>query len=144
MPYLQLVTNVSKKLITDEFAENFRSTLAKSMGEQHVMLYIESGIAGVKFICFLSFETNRNTFDIKCLNEEQMISFSGNEPCAFVTVMALKGLGVEENKKHSAAISSALEKIGIPFDRNFICFIENEPYQIGHKGTTFEELLKKT
>lgn len=45
MPYLQLITNVAKNLITDEFTDNLRNTLAKTLGEQkdHIMIYIEAG-----------------------------------------------------------------------------------------------------
>ena len=39
------------------------------------------------------------------------MSFGGsNEPCAYVTLMSIGKLGLDENKKHSNAIMTALEK----------------------------------
>ena len=40
-----------------------------------------------------------------------MMTFGGsNEPCAYVCLMSIGKLGVEENKKHSDAIMTVLEK----------------------------------
>lgn len=72
-----------------------------------------------------------------------MISFGGTkEPCAYVTIMSIGSLGVEENKKHSKAIMSELEKIGIPADRTYIYFEDAQPFEIGFNKTTFAEIFK--
>ena len=40
------------------------------------------------------------------------MTFGGtNEPCAYVTLMSIGRLGIEENKKHSNAIMNELEKL---------------------------------
>ena len=54
------------------------------------------------------------------------MTFGGtNEPCAYVTLMSIGRLGIEENKKHSNAIMNELEKLlEIPPSRvYFIRFI---------------------
>ena len=50
------------------------------------------------------------------------MSFGGsNEPCAYVTLMSIGKLGLDENKKHSNAIMISLEKhLGISPAR--VCF----------------------
>lgn len=72
-----------------------------------------------------------------------MMSFGGTkEPCAYVTVMSIGKLGVEENKQHAKAIMTELEKIGVPPSRAYIYFEDAQPFEVGFNKTTFAELLK--
>lgn len=71
------------------------------------------------------------------------MSFGGTpEPCAYVTLMSIGRLGVEENKQHSKAIMCELEKLGIPPNRVYIHFQDAQPFEIGYNKTTFAEILK--
>lgn len=53
-----------------------------------------------------------------------MVFGGTNEPCAYVTLMSIGRLGIEENKKHSNAIMNELERsLGIsPARVGFISF----------------------
>lgn len=71
------------------------------------------------------------------------MSFGGtNEPCAYVILMSIGRLGLEENKMHSKAIMTELEKIGIPANRVYIYFQDAQPFEVGYNKTTFAEILK--
>ena len=56
--------------------------------------------------------------------------------------MSIGKLGVEENKQHSKALMSELEKIGIRPDRTYIYFEDAQPFEVGFNKTTFAEILK--
>jgi phenylpyruvate tautomerase len=66
-------------------------------------------------------ELSRHILFVLC--KDQNMTFGGtNEPCAYVTLMSIGRLGIEENKKHSNAIMNELEKLlEIPPSR--VCFI---------------------
>jgi phenylpyruvate tautomerase len=71
---------------------------------------------------------------------DQLLSFAGSDsPSAFVTVMSIGHLGVEENKKHSAAIAAELEKLGVASNRAYILFQDATASDVGFKGTTFAD-----
>lgn len=70
------------------------------------------------------FVKNKNKFYIKSfkvysfsslavhiLPDQNMVFGGTNEPCAYVTLMSIGRLGIEENKKHSNAIMNELEKL---------------------------------
>jgi phenylpyruvate tautomerase len=72
-----------------------------------------------------------------------MIRFGGSEePCAYVSLMSIGQLGVEENKRHSKAIMDELEKLGIPSSRVYIYFQDALPFEVGFNKTTFADILK--
>lgn len=53
------------------------------------------------------------------VNPDQLVLWGGSdEPCGFASLKSIGQLGVQENKKHAAAISEYLDKnLGIPRDR---------------------------
>ena len=118
MPFLQVNTNIPKEKITEQFTLSLTDVLAKTLSKpkDYCAVHILPG---------------------------QMISFGGtNEPCAYVSLMSIGRLGVEENKKHSHALMGALEKLGIPSSRIYIYFQDALPFEVGYNKTTFAEILK--
>ena len=72
-----------------------------------------------------------------------MMTFGGTKgPCAYVSVMSIGHLGIEENKKYSNVFMAELEKIGIPSTRVYIYFQDALPFEFGFNKTTFAEILK--
>jgi hypothetical protein len=53
--------------------------------------------------------------------------------------MSIGRLGVEQNKKHSAAIGQELENLGIPVNRAYISFEDGLVSNIGYNKTTFAD-----
>lgn len=64
-----------------------------------------------------------------------------SEPCALITVLSIGRLGIEENKKHSKAIMTELNKLGIPGDRMYISFVDPKPEDVGYNFSTFHGIL---
>jgi len=56
--------------------------------------------------------------------------------------MSIGKLGVEENKKHAAVLHDHIEKnLGIPRNRLYITFIDEDAANVGYNGTTFHEIF---
>ena len=118
MPFLQINTNVPKEKITEEFSLNLTQVMAETLNKpkDYCAVHILPG---------------------------QFISFGGtNEPCAYITLMSIGRLGVEENKKHTQVIMAELEKLYIPPSRVYIYFQDVLPFEVGYNKTTFAEILK--
>ncbi|CAF0742811.1 unnamed protein product [Brachionus calyciflorus] len=118
MPMLQINTNIRKEKITEEFNLNLVDVLAETLNKP-------KGYCAVHILA------------------DQLMSFGGTfEPCAYVTLMSIGRLGVEENKKHSKVIMNELEKLGIPPNRVYIYFQDAHPFEVGYNKTTFADILK--
>ncbi|KAF5301088.1 hypothetical protein FQA39_LY10907 [Lamprigera yunnana] len=71
------------------------------------------------------------------------LSWGGStDPAAFATLTSIGALGVEENKKHSKALSEFINKeLAIPSNRMYISFHNIPTSDLGYNGTTFHEIL---
>ncbi|XP_028764505.1 macrophage migration inhibitory factor homolog [Neltuma alba] len=115
MPCLNLSTNVSLDGVdTSAILSEATSSLAKLIGkpEAYVMVVLKGSVP---------------------------ISFGGNEqPAAYGELVTIGGLGPDENKKLSAAISSILEtKLSVPKSRFFLKFYGSKGSEFGWNGSTF-------
>lgn len=117
MPSLTIYTNVAKSQIPDDFCANLTKVLAGTLGkpESYCLVHI--------------------------IPDQLMTWNSTNEPCANVSVLSIGKLGVEENKRHSNAIMTELNKIGIPSTRMYIHFIDPKPGDVGYNNSTFHGIL---
>ncbi|CAF0742843.1 unnamed protein product [Brachionus calyciflorus] len=120
MPVLQINTNIRKENFTEKFNSNLVDVFAQTLNKP-------------KEFCVLH------------VLADQLLTFAGtSEPCAYVILMSIGQLGVEENKKHSKAIMDELEKIGIPPNRMYIVFNDSHPSQsISSKLSNLPEWAQK-
>lgn len=114
MPSLSISTNVALEgFNTSEILSEISKSVAKIIGkpEAYVMVQLKGSVA---------------------------ISFGGTEePAAYGELVSIGGLGSDTNKKLSAAIATALEKITVPKSRFYIKFYDVKRSDFGWNGTTF-------
>lgn len=121
MPHLRIETNAKSENIkslekcVEEFHEEFQKTIGKP--HEYVAVTIVPDVA----------------------------MMMGKDPKALtaqVTLTSIGKLGVEENKKHSAALFPIITKhFGVKSDKCYIYFNDVQTSDIGYKGTTFHEIL---
>lgn len=64
------------------------------------------------------------------------------EPCGVAKLLSLGQLGVAENQKHAKALYAHFEKtLGIPNNRLYLQFIDEDPANLGYQGTTFKAIF---
>nr|ABM55630.1 macrophage migration inhibitory factor-like protein [Maconellicoccus hirsutus] len=118
MPYFKLDTNVPRSKITPDFLKSTSKLVASTLGKPESYVVVQ-------------------------VNGDQSIIWGGTEePCGYATLMSIGKLGIEENKKHAAAIYEHLLKhLGIPGDRMYINFVDSAPSTVGYNGSTFHPIL---
>ncbi|XP_028157647.1 macrophage migration inhibitory factor homolog [Ostrinia nubilalis] len=118
MPHLRIETNVPKNSISQDFLSKATKVIAKTLGkpEQYCAVSVIPDLP---------------------------MSFSGTtEPCAIATLMSIGALGVEENKKHAKVLYELVQKeLGVPTDRMYITFQNEQTSNVGFKGTTFHDIF---
>ena len=121
MPHLRIETNVKLEDIKDmqqciqEFHEAFQNTIGKP--HEYVAVTIVPSVA-------------------------MMMGKDPKVATAQATVTSIGKLGIEENKKHSAAIFPMITKhLGVEPDKCYIIFNDVKTCDVGYKGTTFHEIL---
>ena len=75
--------------------------------------------------------------------KDQLMTFGeSTEPCAYVTLLSIGRLGVEENKRYSKAIMEALQtELGISPLKCFIFFNDYKAADVGYDKSTFDGVL---
>ncbi|XP_019874749.1 D-dopachrome decarboxylase-A [Aethina tumida] len=118
MPHLRIETNVPEANIPKDLPAKLCQVLAKSLGKP-VSYCVATVVGGVN------------------------MSWGGSTvPCAQATLMSIGALGVEPNKKHSAAIFEVITKeLGIADDKMYIHFMDAPSANVGFQGTTFKDIL---
>ncbi|XP_049942435.1 macrophage migration inhibitory factor homolog [Schistocerca serialis cubense] len=118
MPHLSLQTNVPKSKISQDFLKETTKVIANTLSKP-------------------------DSYCVVSVEADLPMAWGGStDPCVVATLMSIGQLGTEANKKHSAAISSHLEKhLGIPKNRLYINFIDAKPADVGHDGTTFHAIF---
>lgn len=118
MPYFKLDTNIPQSQVTPEFLKSTSKLVASTLGKPESYVTVQ-------------------------VNGDQSIIWGGtNEPCGFATLMSIGQLGIEENKKHAAALYDHVCKhLGIPKDRMYISFVDSLPSTMGYNGSTFHPML---
>ncbi|XP_073955132.1 macrophage migration inhibitory factor-like [Choristoneura fumiferana] len=119
MPHFQIQTNLPRSKIPQDFVYKSVPILAKIL-DKPVELCVVSVVPDL------------------------IMSFAGTtEPFAISSLLSIGHLGVEENKKHSKALSELVEKeLGIPANRMYIQFQDEKKANVGYQGTTFETIWK--
>ena len=117
MPTLTIFTNLSKSDIPSDFCLRMTKVLAETLSkpESYCVIHVQP---------------------------DQMLTWGGtNEPAAMITCFSIGKLGVEENKKHSKAIMSELNKLGVVSTRMYISFIDAKAAEVGYNDSTFDGIL---
>jgi len=118
MPTLIIDTNVPDKDIPDTLIAELVDVVANTLGKpkSYVMVMINGG---------------------------KRINMGGTTaPCATGSLMSIGALGVEQNKKASAAIMKKVQDvIGVPGDRFYLNFTDAKKENVGYRGTTFHDFL---
>ena len=121
MPHLRIETNVKASDIGDmqkcveEFQEEFQKIIGKP--DQYVAMTIIPDVA-------------------------MTMGKDAKVPTAQATLTSIGKLGVEENKKISAALSPIVfSKLKVESDKCYIIFDDVKTSDVGYKGTTFHEIL---
>jgi phenylpyruvate tautomerase len=117
MPILQVFTNLPRSSIPDDLNVRLTKVLAQTLSKPE-------------------------SYCVVHIVPDQLLTWNGtNEPCAVVNLMSIGRLGVEENKKHSNAVMSELNQLGIPSTRMYISFVDPKPGDVGYNNSTFHGLL---
>ena len=123
MPHLRIETNVRASQIGDmqkcveDFQEEFQKIIGKP--DQYVAVTIIPDVA-------------------------MTMGKDSKVPTAQATLTSIGKLGVEENKKISAALFPILKtKLKVESDKCYIIFNDVNTSDVGYKGTTFHEILGK-
>uniref|UniRef100_A0A1W7RA73 L-dopachrome isomerase n=1 Tax=Hadrurus spadix TaxID=141984 RepID=A0A1W7RA73_9SCOR len=118
MPCFVLNTNLPKEKIPPDFVKSTAELVAKTLGKPLSYIVVH-------------------------INPDQLMGWGGgSDPCALASLMSIGKLGVQENKKHAAALYKHIEKhLGIPGDRMYISFFDADKSNVGYTGTTFHDIL---
>ncbi|CAH1164783.1 unnamed protein product [Phaedon cochleariae] len=118
MPYLRLETNVPQEKIPIDLSAKLSELLSKSLGKP------------LNFCC-------------ASVTGGVNMSWGGtNDPAAQATLMSIGALGVEENKRHSKALTDCItQALGIDADRMYISFDDKKASDVGYRKTTFHEIF---
>ena len=123
MPHLRIETNVKAADIGDmqtcveEFQDEFQKIIGKP--DQYVAVTIVPNVA-------------------------MTMGKDSKVPTAQATLTSIGKLGVEENKKISAALFPIItKKLKVESDKCYIIFNDVKTSDVGYKGTTFHEILGK-
>ena len=121
MPHLRIETNVKSAAINDmeKCLQEFHEEFQKAIGKPHdyVAVTIVPDVA-------------------------MMMGKDPNVMTAQATLTSIGKLGVEENKKISAALFPVITKtLGVEPDKCYIIFNNVNTSDVGYKGTTFHEIL---
>jgi phenylpyruvate tautomerase len=118
MPLLRLETNIPKSKVTVDFLNQTTAIMAKTLGKP-------------ESYCFAT------------VIPDLPAAWGGStDPCGTATLLSIGKLGVEENKKHAAVLHDHFEKnLGIPRNRLYIIFIDEDASNVGYNGTTFHEIF---
>ncbi|XP_067015036.1 LOW QUALITY PROTEIN: macrophage migration inhibitory factor [Anabrus simplex] len=119
MPVFHLQTNVPKNKIPADFLKQTTALMSQILGKP------QSYCVAV------------------VVPDTLMMHGTSSEPCGILRFGCIGRMGVEENKKLSAALFQHVEKnIGIAKDKMYITFSDSNPANVGYKGTTFHEIFK--
>ncbi|XP_067015105.1 macrophage migration inhibitory factor homolog [Anabrus simplex] len=118
MPHFRLETNIPKNRVPAEFLKQTTALMAKTLGKPE-------------------------SYCVAAVIPDQAMVWGGTtEPCGTATLMSIGKLGVEENKKHAVVLYDHVEKyLGIPKNRLYITFIDENAANVGYNGTTFHEIF---
>ncbi|XP_050442954.1 macrophage migration inhibitory factor homolog [Adelges cooleyi] len=118
MPVFRLETNIPKSKVTPDVLKKISKTVATTLGKPESYVVVN-------------------------VVPDQLMVWEGKDaPCGTATLMSIGRLGVEENKKHAAALYPLLEKeLGIPGNRLYITFLDQSTSSVGYTGTTFHSIL---
>uniref|UniRef100_T1J2R3 L-dopachrome isomerase n=1 Tax=Strigamia maritima TaxID=126957 RepID=T1J2R3_STRMM len=118
MPTFTLFTNIPKEKVPNTFLKETTLVLAKMLGKPE-------------------------SYCIVHVIPDQMMTMGGtSDPCGSATLMSIGKLGVNENKKHAACLYAHIEKyLGIPKDRLYITFKDEDMSNVGYEGTTFHDIF---
>ena len=117
MPVLTISTNLCKSDIPSDFCLKMSKVLAETLSKPE-------------------------SFCVVHVQPDQMLLWGGTkEPAAMITCLSIGKLGVEENKKHSKAIMSELNKLGVVSTRMFINFIDPKGADVGYNDSTFDGIM---
>ncbi|GFG29196.1 hypothetical protein Cfor_04923 [Coptotermes formosanus] len=118
MPHFRLETNIPKSKVTVDFLKQTTALMAKALGKP-------------ESYCVVT-----------VIPDLPAVWGGSSEPCGTATLMSIGKLGVEENKKHAAALHDHIEKnLGIPRNRLYITFVDEDAANVGYNGTTFHEIF---
>ncbi|XP_021933369.1 macrophage migration inhibitory factor homolog isoform X3 [Zootermopsis nevadensis] len=118
MPNFRLETNIPKSKITVDFLKQTTALIAKTLGKPE-------------------------SYCVATVIPDLLLVWGGStDPCGTATLMSIGKLGVEENKKHAAVLYDHIEKnLGIPRNRLYITFIDEDAANVGYNGTTFQQIF---
>ncbi|XP_068086603.1 macrophage migration inhibitory factor homolog isoform X2 [Anabrus simplex] len=119
MPVFHLQTNVPKNKIPADFLKQTTALMSQILGKP------QSYCTAV------------------VVPDTLMMYGTSPDPCGVAQFACIGRMGVEENKKFSAALFEHVEKtLGIAKDKMYITFVDLDAAVVGYKGTTFHEIFK--
>ena len=119
MPIFQIFTNLPREKIPEDFVLNLTGVLAETLNRPRQL-------CGVHILT------------------DQILQF-GDRKESFVigSILSIGRLGEEENIKHSNALISEFEKIGVPPTNVIFHFNEVKSYEVASNKTTFKQILNE-
>jgi phenylpyruvate tautomerase len=117
MPTLTIATNLKKSEIPEDFCPRMTKVLADTLSKPESYCAI-------------------------LVQPDQILTWNGtSDAAAMITCFSIGKLGIDENKKHSKAIMSELNKLGIESTRMYISFIDAKAEDVGYNNSTFHGIL---